>query len=96
MGMAHSALCQGKCHNLGQSFYNFFRFEWQKVFHQLYTLSGEILDKVFGSVYCLLEKKDKNIYCKIFSFIMHWADQHGYTLTIRNEKGRLRTDLGSY
>ena len=70
------------------------RFEWQKVFHQLYTLSGEILDKVFGSAYCLLEKKDKNIYCKIFSFILHWAEQHGHSLTIKNEGGRLKTDLG--
>ena len=52
------------------------------------------MDKVFGSVYCLLEKKDKNIYCKIFSFILHWAVQHGHTLTIKNEKGRIKTDLG--
>ena len=64
------------------------------MFHQLYTLSGEILGKVFGSAYCLLEKKDKNIYCKIFSFILHWAEQHGHSLTIKNEGGRLKTDLG--
>ena len=70
------------------------RFDWQKVFHQLYTLSGEVLNQVFGSVYCLLERKDKNIYCKLFSFIKHWAMQHGHTLTIVAEKGRLKTDLG--
>ena len=72
----------------------FRRFEWQKPFHQLYTLSGVILDRVFGSAYCLLERKDKTIYCKIFSFLMHWAEQHGFPLTIVNEKGRLKTDLG--
>jgi len=70
------------------------RFEWQKVFHQLYTLSGEIMDRVFGSVYCLLEKKDKAIYCKIFSFILHWAEEYGYPLTIKVEGGRIKTDLG--
>ena len=70
------------------------RFEWQKVFHQLYTLSGEIMDRVFGSVYCLLEKKDKAIYCKIFSFSLHWAEEHGYPLTIKVEGGRIKTDLG--
>jgi len=69
------------------------RFDWQKVFLQLYTLSGEVLNQVFGSVYCLLERKDKNIYSKIFSFILHWAQQHGHTLTIVAEKGRLKTDL---
>ena len=76
--------------------FSLLRFEWQKVFHQLYTLSGEILNKVFGSAYCLLEKKDKNIYSKIFSFLLHWAEQHGHSLTIKNEKGRLKTDLGDY
>ena len=54
------------------------------------------MNHVFGSVYCLLERKDKNIYCKIFSFLKHWAMQHGYVLVIVDEKGALKTDLGTY
>ena len=30
------------------------------------------------------------------SFILHWAQQHGHTLTIVAEKGRLKTDIGKY
>ena len=72
------------------------RFDWQKTFHQLYTLSGEVQTHVFGSVYCLLEEKDKTIYSKIFSFIKHWALEKGYDLTIVKEGGTLKTDLGNY
>ena len=95
--MAPSELYQGSYSIL---FYKYIlylgRFEWQNLFHQLYTLSGEVLNHVFGSAYCLLQKKDKNIYCIIFSFIKHWAHEHGFIMTIVDENGSLKTDLGTY
>ena len=85
---------QAKPGNTVNKYQYIYRTDWQKKFYQLYTLSADVVDCVFGSLYCLLQKKDRAIYCKIFSFIKHWAMEHGYPLIIQEQRGRLKTDLG--
>ena len=67
-------------------YFNNDRFEWQKV--------GKFWTRCLDLFTVYWREKNKNIYCKIFSFILHWAGEHGHTLTIKNEKGRIKTDLG--